>query len=487
MPLAEKIQSAQDELIALLDLQTPLAKKLAADEELNDEEEAENQRIDTEKAAIEKRLNMLRSAERTLSGNANVPALRPNGSNFTPNAPAIIHRDGRVQFERGLIGSKARPADILLRLAVVHFKSFVTRRALIDIAKETYPERTDIDAVFKAVTNPAVTTVAGWAAELVDTAILDFLEALLPVSVYAQLRDRGIRFSFGRNGQIRIPRRNRPRNAPGDLRGAFVGEGNPIPVRRGSFGSITLIPHKMGVISTYSREMAQQSTPQIESLIREGIVEDTADAIDQALLDNVAGDAIRPAGLLNGITPVAGATTGTLVEKITADVAAALAPFIAANAADGLVWLMNPANAFKASWATTPLGTWPFRDQIAAGGLAGYPIIQSTNVPTTKLMLVRARDFVSSTDDTPEFDVSDVATIHEDDGGYPADQAMRPGTSTVLPIVSDPAGIPPLATATADPVRSLWQTASIGIRMLLGMDWAMRRPGMMVVIDPIAW
>ena len=41
-------------------------------------------------------------------------------------------------------------------------------------------------------------------------------------------------------------------------------------------------------------------------IIRQGIMEDTADAIDETLLDNRPATAVRPAGLLNGVTPIAG-------------------------------------------------------------------------------------------------------------------------------------------------------------------------------------
>jgi hypothetical protein len=168
------------------------------------------------------------------------------------------------------------------------------------------------------------------------------------------------------------------------------------------------------------------------------------------------------------------------VAAMTADLAAIIAPFITANAADRLVFLINPANVFKLQWASTAVGVYPFRDAAASGNIAGIPFIQSTSVPATTLILMRYADFMSATGDTPEWDVSDVATIHEEDGTYPVDQSMRPPTTTVAPIV-DGAGV------TAKPVRSLWQTASFGIRMLLDMDWAMRRTGMVRTVTGLTW
>jgi HK97 family phage prohead protease/HK97 family phage major capsid protein len=471
MKLSELIQQDRDEFISLNDKQAVFHQKIAAGEDLTDEESAEFDQIEADKAAVQRRLAQREATERSIG---QATAARQVPTVQTPfAAPAIIQRQ--------TLSSRERPMDLLVKTAVVHLKAFLGRRPIMEEWKSLYPERMDLEAICKAVTNPATQVAAGWAAELVETSMWDFMEALRPVSAYAQLAPRGIRFTFGTSGQIKIPRRNVVAGAAGDLRGAFVGEGQPIPVRRGNFGSVTLTPHKMAVISEFTREIAQHSTPQIEGLIRQGIIDDTAVAIDTALLDAVAGDAIRPAGLLNGVTPITGAAGGDITAAET-DIQAALAPFIAANATSGLVWLVNPAKIIALQFKSTAVGVYPFKDQIANGTLGGVPYIQSNSVPTTKLILVRAADFASSSADTPEFDVSDVATIHEDDGGYPVDQAMRPGTSTVLPLV-DNAGTP----VVAHPQRSLWQTASIGIRMLLGMDWAMRRAGMVQVVTGITW
>lgn len=474
MSLAERIQELQNELIALHDLQAPFNKKIDEDEDFSDEETTEYEKNKADIAAVQQKLERLRDREKALGQEASQrqhsqTVQRPQPSRQQLPVPGVLQQRSQSPRER--------PMEIYVKMGVLAFLSHVQRKPVEVICSERYPERADIDAVVKATTNPAQTTVAGWAAELVESANLDFLDALNGISVYGALAPLGLRFSFGRNGQLKIPRRNRVVRAQGDLRGSFIGEGKPIPVRQGSFGAITLLPHKFGVISTFTREIAAHSTPAIEALIREGILEDSAIAIDEALLDDVAADAIRPAGLLNGVTPTPGAAGGD-IDAIVADLKALLAPFVAANAADRLVMLMNDSNVFKLQWAMTPVGTYPFRDQINQGNFGGVPVIKSTHVPLNTLIMLRAADFASASDDTPEFDVSDQATIHEDDGGYPDTNALNPGT--VLPIV-DGAG------TAAKPVRSLWQTASIGVRMLQDLDWAMRRPDMVSVVENITW
>lgn len=472
--LANRIQESQAIIIGLRDLHTPLAKRIAGDgEELTDDEAGEFDRLSAELEAEEKNLGRLRQAERSIAGKS---IIVPDGGRQA--APAI-------STSGVLTARKGRPMDLLVRMGVASLLAHANRQPMSAVLEKHYKEADDLAAVVKAVTNPAMTDVAGWAAELVDTAIADFLEELRPRSVYAQLAPKGLKFSFDRNGVIKIPRRNYTPNAPGDLRGAFVGEGQPIPVRRGSFGSLSLYPYKMAVISTFSKEIAARSTPAIEGLIRTFIIEDTAVAIDTALLDNVALVAgVRPAGLLNGVTPTAGAA-GANMDAVIKDITALTAPFVAANAADNIVLIMNPSDAMRLGLITNAVGDFAFRDEIARGTLLGFSLIQSTTVPAKTVIAVRASDFASATGDTPEFDVSDQATIHEEDGGYPANQAMpdpavAPGP---LPIVSGPTGTPVAAT----PVRSLWQTASLGVRMLLDMSWGMRRAGMVTAVNAITW
>jgi hypothetical protein len=39
----------------------------------------------------------------------------------------------------------------------------------------------------------------------------------------------------------------------------------------------------------------------------------------------------------------------------------------------------------------------------------------------------------------------------------------------------------------ASPVRSLWQTDSLGLRLILPVTWCMRRPGMVASVSGVNW
>jgi HK97 family phage major capsid protein len=330
----------------------------------------------------------------------------------------------------------------------------VTTKAVMDIVVE------------KAAVAPADTTTSAWAGALVQTAIGDFFDLLLPQSVYPGLSAKGGRFGFGRNGTISLP----TRDATPTVAGSFVAEGGAIPVRRAGFSAITLTPKKMAVITTMTREITERSTPQIEQLLRQAIQEDTAVSIDSVLLDATAASATRPAGLRNGITSAAGTAGGDLA-AVVADLKGMLGTIVTNTNGNirNLVFLMNPAQALGLSLIQNAGGDFPFAQEINQGRFQGYGVIQSTTVPAGVVIAIDAADFFSATGDDPRFDVSDQATLHMED---------------TTPLAIGTAGAP---NTVAAPVRSLFQTDSIALRMILPINWAMRRTGVLVERTAVTW
>ena len=74
------------------------------------------------------------------------------------------------------------------------------------------------------------------------------------------------------------------------------------PSVKALFTSQTLTPKKMAVITTWTREIDEHSIPAIEGLLRDAIASDTAISLDAILLDTNPATAIRPAGILNGVS-----------------------------------------------------------------------------------------------------------------------------------------------------------------------------------------
>lgn len=401
---------------------------------------------------------------RKFGGRVNKPYIAPSGR----SSPALP----RTRAER---------LDIVVRAGVVsfiaHLKKWSFELARENIAKEypKYGDRTTkafCDYVSKAESAPAMTTVTGWAEELVQQIHGDYLELLYPSAIAPQLFPRGLSLTFGRAGRISIPTRSRTPS----ISGSFVGEGMPIPVRQAAFTAQILTPKKMAVITTWTREMDEASIPAIEGLLRNAIQEDTAVTLDSTLLDDNDADAVRPAGLLSttalplGSGAIAGTTStaATAFERVVADLTTLTGSLLAGTQGNirDMILVMNPMQTLAVSMVAMPgVSAFPFMQDIAGDQLLGYPIFKSGTVPAGTVIAIDAADFVVVGGEAPRFEVSDQATLHMEDT---APQAITNG-------------------GTATPVRSLWQTDSLGLRLILPLNWAMRRPGMVSYLEGVNW
>jgi HK97 family phage major capsid protein len=339
----------------------------------------------------------------------------------------------------------------------------------MQIAEERYGHdeaaKAVIGIVSKAAQNPAMTSVTGWAAELVRDGYMGFMDMLKPESVLPRLSLNT--FTFDGYQSLKIPMRN-PAATP-NLAGAFRAEGAPIRVGALSLGSMTLTPKSLGVIGTFSMELFERSTPNIEQVIREAMISDTAVALDNAFLGNAAGSATQPAGILNGLAAGnTAASAGATSANIVADLRGRMQAMATANMGRRPVWIMNPARAWGLQLALTAAGT-PLFPEMANGTLLGVPVVTSTTVPAATVFLIDCAE-VFFAGGAPQFMGSDVATIHEED-------------TTPLAITSGAQG----SAVAATPVRSLYQTNSAALRTLWNIDWQVARAGSIQTITAAAW
>jgi hypothetical protein len=132
---------------------------------------------------------------------------------------------------------------------------------------------------------------------------------------------------------------------------------------------------------------------------------------------------------------------------------------------------MRPGDVAKAKLlpATAGGGEFPFMEDLTAGTLMGYPVIVSNNVTADQMILVDAADFVSVTGDSPQFLVSDQATLHMED---------------TTPLAIGTVGSP---NTVAAPTRSLYQTDCIAIRMIMDVTWGLTRTGTVAWTETMTW
>lgn len=468
--IAQRIQNAQQNFNILRDA----LNELAAKDELNEEEQTRYEQLpdQIEKARLE--IDKHKRAEKALVEDEHQPqpavaavaAVTRAAPELLPPTGEAAGKPGETRRMFALPKKKIEPGDYVMRALACWSKSQATKDTLDKSLREMYGGDEATGIVLRAAVNPANTTVATWAAELVQTSNVDFLDRLIPDAIYPQLAGMGVRYTFGNSAVLKIP----VRTTTNTLAGNWVGEGAPKPVRRASFATVSMSPTKLAVISTFTEEMAAYSTPAIEGIIRQAMSDDTGIALDTYLIDAVAGTVgVRPPGLLNGVTPITASAATPPTAAMVADLKALVNAIVAAGGGRNIAILINPAQALSLGFAQTTTGDFLFTDRAEAGSKFGVRFIVSATVPAGKVIAVDAADFATANGDAPRFAVSTEATLHEED---------------TTPLALSATGTPNVVAA---PMRSLFQTDAVAIRMSLYVSWIMRRAGMVQTIAAVSW
>jgi HK97 family phage prohead protease len=467
--LAQRIKDAEQRSLAARDKLSAHLDK-SDDNNVTDADLEARQSLNDEIVKAERTLESLRESERHL-GTTSEDGRQPQITRSS--VPAVINGSTAMTQPRpfSVAAKKLQPLDFLVRAGAIQLLAHRERKSLDEIRRMIYGDDEATKVVLewqtKAASAPAMTTVVGWAAELVQQIVVDFMATLTPKSVFPRLSGAGLSLTFGRNGKIIIPTRSRTPT----IAGSFVGEGLPIPVRQGAFTSQTLTPKKMAVITTWTKELDEHSVPAIEGLMRDAIQMDTAMSLDAVLLDANAATVVRPPGILNGVaglTPTAGGGFTALVADIK-QLTNALLTGTLGNLRSP-VWLMNPAQVNSIGLVAAPgAGVFPFRDEISRGTLGGWPVIDSGTVPINTVIVVDAADFVSVSGDAPRFEISDQATLH-----------MEDTTPTDISTAGSPAVV-------AYPAKSMFQTDMLALRLILPVNWCLRRTGVVAWVAGVTW
>jgi hypothetical protein len=318
-------------------------------------------------------------------------------------------------------------------------------RELVDADRPSYWTKRAVarlTGIERAASAPHTTTNTP---ELSQPSLADLILSLAPGSLYSQLTARGLRLSLTGISTINIPVRT-----PGTLAGEFTAEQNAKLAHAGAFTRTPLgPPHKLAIISAFTNELREHSTPTIESAVRQGMSEDTSDVLDAKLLDDVAASAARPAGLLFGVTPLT-ASAGNQGEALALinDISNLVA---AIPKARDPVLVMNATDAVRALTVIPQLR---------------LNILTTIALPEGTVVAIDAADFASAEGDEPQVELSENATLHLSDAPLPI-------------------GEPPDVLAT--PTLSMWQMDMTAVRHVLWCDWTMRRPGRVAVIEGVNW
>jgi len=172
----------------------------------------------------------------------------------------------------------------------------------------------------------------------------------------------------------------------------WVAEDGALSETDADFDDVTLTPHTVGAITSYSRRTLINAVPSIENIVRRDLAAVIANAIDyQAMLGDGSGN--TPTGVIHA----SGVNALTLAGPTWAQVLAFIASIQGADAEIGsLGWALSPAGVAKLRGtikAGADAGAGYLMD--APGALAGYPAavttaLESGGSPTTDIVIFGA-------------------------------------------------------------------------------------------------
>ncbi len=336
----------------------------------------------------------------------------------------------------------------------------------------------------KSATDPATTTAAGWAAELVQSEVRQFWDDQKETSVIAQLTARGLLLNYQGANSITVPTRG-----PKSIVAAWVAEKASIPVDHASFGAQTIFRTKKAVITAATNDLISTTNPSFLPLVEGYIRDDLAASFDAELISTTAAVVgVSPAGLLVG-APNQASAGGTLANIVT-DIKYLRSQL--KNVVRDPVLIMSTDNRLALECLLDTSGdNFPFRDELQRSGtVLGYPVLSSPYVNDSIVAMIDASNYTLVSDPVL-VDASSAATIVMTgavnpapimgDGGTPPTVNDEDMTGTSVHI-SDAAG-----TTPPSEVRSMFQTDSVALRLVAPTSWAMMLSNKAAYVTGVSW
>lgn len=151
----------------------------------------------------------------------------------------------------------------------------------------------------------AAVTVTAEGEDVVATDLFDILKPLRAKNVLSQA---GAKFMSGLVGNVQVPVMSKS-NVTWEGETAAAKDG------AGSFSHVTLSPKRLTAFVDISKQMIAQDSVDVESAIREDLVNAINSKLEETVLGATAGSATQPAGIFATIKPTAVADFAALVNK----------------------------------------------------------------------------------------------------------------------------------------------------------------------------
>ena len=315
------------------------------------------------------------------------------------------------------------------------------------LVSKTWPSDIQAELLTRAAVAPTSTSNA---TALTPTMTGAFLHALAPQSAASRLFEHCLTLDFSVAHQFLIPY---PSLLPVPI---FIAEGQPMPMVQASLGSAIVGPTRKILLGSAVSNELEFCTPENASVIIGRILSDhAARNFDHYVFDDVAADDTRPAGLLNGVTPLP-PTAGGGSNAMTKDVANIVAAVAAAGGnADSVVFIASAAQATTLRLLSGPNFT--------------NPVLGTSGVADGTIIGVDPSAIATGYAGLPTVETAHHATAHfEDTNPQPLSTS---GTPNVV----------------AAPTRSGWQTNTLFLKIRMQATWATLMPGTVQVVENVTW
>lgn len=318
-------------------------------------------------------------------------------------------------------------------------------RGAESVLKRAWPNDTTAQMVLKAASSPIMTgnfwTIVG----------TNPLAALAPASAAAQLFEQCTQVDLAGVTSVRLP------YVAGAPQPGFVGEGSPAPVVQLSIAGVDIGPaKKILILAGLSGELDNAHPATASAMIGKALAEATTKAVDAAAFSNIAGDAVRPPGLLYNVTPLTAATAGgSDLETLASDIATLVNAIVAANLSpEGMV--------IVASWKQAT------KLRLLSGPNFKHAIIGTSALADRTIVGIAPAGVGVGYVGTPEIGVSKEAAVHFED------------------VSPQPISTPGTPNTVAAPVRSAWQSDVLIVRVRAKCAWD-NLPGAVQIISGTNW
>jgi len=457
MDITKKIKLKRDERLKHVELMEALMK-LAEDEErgFTDEEQSDFDSNESMIKTIDIEIGNFERMELAI-GKSKVQPVEELDDDGVPKKKAPAGAGARAT-------ANTNPNLFLARQAHALYMSNGNRSDAADYCKQVMGDeemsailRIPAKVIERATVAVGDSVTTGWAAELatVNQANSAFIEMLRAASIVARFPGR--QMEFAGDSSIKIPRQT------GGAKGSFIGQNKAIPVGALAFDDLELTPKKAAIIIPATNELLSKSSPSALQLIQDDIIAGTGETVDAIFVSAdavVAG--VSPAGLLNGAATSVSA--GDTLANIDTDLKTMTAALIAANVPMITpVWIMNPIRLNSLAHLRDGAGNKAF-PEVANGMLGMYPVITSTNVTATEVILTDASQVIIASDYAPTLSISEDATLVMDD-------------TVPAPTIGeevDTAAAAGIAYEGAGRIASMYQQDAVAIRLKMGIDWGHR-------------